>query len=271
MDTSSYSYFDVSVEDRIALLRFSRPEKMNSCTIDQHTELPRVLRELQADPEVSAAVVTGSGESFSIGGDYNLLEQTYRNENGELDRVIDDGRELVHAHVELDKPIIAAINGYAMGAGAAFGLLCDVIIIEHGVRIADGHIRAGIAAGDGGTLAWPLAVGVVKAKRYLLTGDWITAEEAERIGLATEVVEPGKSLERAMEYARRFVNGPQQAIRATKRAVNDWLRLGVTVTFDHSLALEGLTMRSEDAARAIEKLRDTGKGAMPPDPAAPSR
>ncbi len=265
MDASSYSYFDVSVQDGIALLRFNRPDKMNACTLDQHAEMPRVLRELQHDPQVRAAVVTGSGDSFSIGGDYDLLGQTYRNENGELDRVIEDGRELVHAHVELDKPIIAAINGYAMGAGAAFGLLCDVIIIERGVRIADGHVRAAIAAGDGGTLAWPLAVGLVKAKRYLLTGDWITAEEAERIGLATEVAEPGQSLDRAMEYARRFVAGPQQAIRATKRGLNDWLRNGVTITFDHSLALEGMTMRSDDAARAVDQLRETGKGAMPPD------
>jgi len=150
-----------------------------------------------------------------------------------------------------------------MGAGAAFALLCDFVIMEEHAMLADGHIRAALAAGDGGALIWPLAVGITRAKKYLLTGDWITATEAERIGLVTEVVPKGESVERAMAIARRLAAGPQTAISFTKQAVNSWLKLAVAPAFDYSLALEGLTMKLDDVPKALKGLRETGQGAIP--------
>ena len=131
--------------------------------------------------------------------------------------------------------------------------------------VADGHIRAALSAGDGGTLIWPLTMGLTKAKKYLLTGDWIGAEEAERLGLVSEVVDAGRSLERAVDVARRFANGPQLAIRATKMALNQWLRLGQMASFDYSLALEFLSASDDDVPRALESLRARGAGAIEPD------
>jgi enoyl-CoA hydratase len=183
-----------------------------------------------------------------------------------LHQLLHDAKAVIDAHEALDKPIIAAINGWAMGAGLAFALLCDMIYAERGVMMADGHIRAAIAAGDAGALIWPLTVGLTKSKRYLLTGDAIDADEAERIGLITEVVEPGTSLAVATAMARRLANGPQLAIRYTKRALNQWLRLGSVTAFDYSVALEMLTFRSADFRLAVENLKASKTPAIaPPD------
>jgi enoyl-CoA hydratase len=226
VDYSEYDYLDVTVEDGIALIRLDRPEILNACDIDDHAELARILRDIARDDDVRVAVVTGNGRAFSVGGSYDLLEAAMDDVGDARARVFADGREMILSHVELDKPVICALNGYAMGAGAAFALHCDFVIADRSAKLADGHVRAAIAAGDGGTLIWPLTAGLIRAKRYLLTGDWISAEDAVACGLYTEVVDDGQCLARAMEYAERLAAGPQQAIRLTKRALNQWLRQG---------------------------------------------
>jgi enoyl-CoA hydratase len=263
-----YQFLTVSVDDGVATVTFSRPHRLNAVRSQDHTEMVRILRDLGDDDEVRAAVVTGAGKGFSIGGDFELLEEMIEHPD-RVRGLMEEARALVYAHIDLHKPIIAAVNGVAAGAGLAFALLCDIVIAERGVRVTDGHIRGGLAAGDGGTLIWPLAVGLTKAKRYLLTGDWITAEEAERIGLITEVVEPGESVARATVYARRLAAGPQYAIRSTKQALNQWLRMGALTSFDYSLGLEGASFGSEEMKGAVRSLRETKVGAIPPDPATP--
>jgi enoyl-CoA hydratase len=178
--------------------------------------------------------------------------------NGEM--LIDlqyEVRELVRAHIDLDKPMVAAINGPAAGSGMMFALLCDWIIVEEQAPICDGHIKAAIAAGDGGTMIWPLTVGITRTKRWLMTGDWIDAHEAERIGLVTEVVGTGESLERAKEVAERFVAMPQMAVRSTKRAINQWLSFGMAHSFDYAAALETQTfsLGGAEVRAAVEGMR----------------
>jgi len=264
MDYSGYKFLAIDVKDGIAFITINRPEKMNATDREGHGELPKILRDLALDDEVKVAVVTGAGKAFSIGGDLEMMEQMNAHPE-QLIGLLDEARELVNAHIDLEKPIIAAINGYAMGAGAIFGLLCDFVIAERKAKMADGHVRAAVAAGDGGALLWPLTMGLAKAKRYLLTGDWITAEEAERVGLITEVVENGESLKRATQIAKRLVAGPQTAIRYTKRALNQWLRMGGAAVFDYSLALEMMTFVTDDTKNAIKDLKAKGPGAIPPE------
>jgi enoyl-CoA hydratase len=194
-----------------------------------------------------------------------MIEDVYNGDSDEMNNLLFSAREIINAHLSMDKPIISAINGHAMGAGAAFGLLCDFVILEEHALIADGHIRAALAAGDGGAIIWPLAMGITKAKRYLLTGDWITAVDAERFGLVTEVVPRGTSLERAQAIARRLADGPQSAIRYTKQALQSWLKIGLAGGFEQSLALEGLTMKLDDVPRALKSLRETNQGAIAPE------
>ncbi len=260
-----YRFLAVEVAGGIAVVTLNRPEALNACRLEDHAEMARILRDLARDETVRVAVVTGAGRAFSVGGDLALLEEMIEHPE-RLERLVADGREMIEAHIALDKPIVAAVNGYAAGAGLALALLCDYIVVDRDAQLADGHIRAALAAGDGGALIWPLTVGLVRAKRYLLTGDWITASEAERIGLVTEVVEPGCSLARALDVARRLASGPQQAIRSTKRALNQWLRLGAVTAFDYSLALEAATFGTEEMRRAVDGLRATRTPAIPPNP-----
>jgi Enoyl-CoA hydratase/isomerase len=156
----------------------------------------------------------------------------------------------------------AMSNAVAKGGGATFALLCDYIIVERSTVLSDGHIRAALTAGDGGTLIWPLAMGLTKAKRYLLTGDNISVEDAERFGLVTEVVEDGQSRARAMDVARRLADGPQVAIRNTKVALNQWLRLGQTTSQDYALALQMLSGTHDDVLAALNSLKSGGVGAI---------
>jgi enoyl-CoA hydratase len=259
-----FSYLDVSVSEGVATIYINRPEKSNACDEVGHRELATILRVIQCDDSVRAAVITGRGPTFSVGGDIALVQAIHSSPAVAI-RTMREARELIQSHIECDKPIVAAINGVGMGASLAFALLCDYIVIERGVNIADGHIRAALSAGDGGTMIWPLTMGLTKAKRFLMTGDSIDAEEAERLGLVTEVVSSDRSLQRATQVARRFADGPQTAIRNTKMALNQWLRLAQTTSFDFSLALEFLSAVDEDVPRALQELRNRRVGAMPID------
>jgi enoyl-CoA hydratase len=256
IDMNDYKFLDVNVADHIATLRFNRPDKANAVDAVGHAELGRVLRDLATVDDVRVAVVTGAGSIFSVGGDFDLIEGLTTGDAATRMRSMAEARELVQAHLELDKPIIAAVNGFAAGAAAAFALLCDIVIAERHARIGDGHIRAALAAGDGGTIVWPLSVGMMKAKRYLLTGDFVTAEEAERIGLITDVVDDGQAYPTAMELARRLAAQPQAAVRFTKQALNQHLKLAAIQSFDYSLALEIMSAETGETAAAVRKLRE---------------
>jgi enoyl-CoA hydratase len=262
MDYSSYNFLSIEVADGIAEVRMNHPESLNACIEPKdHEEFGRSLRDFAADDDVRVVVVTGSGKAFSVGGGREAMKAA-GDDPAYSWRLFREARELVNAHIDLDKPFITALNGYALGAGAAYGLLGDFVIAERHVRFGDCHIAGGIAAGDGGFVIWPLSVGMIRAKKYLLTGDWIDAVEAERIGLVTEVVETGESWDRSMALARRLADGPQASIRYTKRALNQWHRLGALVGFDYSLAYEVTTFYGDDLKRAMQSLDQKGPGVI---------
>lgn len=164
----------------------------------------------------------------------------------------------------MEQPIVAAVNGDAVGLGATLALFCDIIIASEKARFGDPHVRVGLVAGDGGAVIWPLLCGVTKAKEYLMTGDLISAAEAERIGLINHAVPLGEVMPKAIELARRLANGPTRAIRWTKLACNKRLRDEVNLVLDASLAVETISMLTEDhreAARAfVEKRSPKFKG-----------
>ncbi|MDQ2700541.1 MAG: enoyl-CoA hydratase-related protein, partial [Actinomycetota bacterium] len=233
----NYTFLKTEVRDSIAFVTIDNPEKMNACSHEDHGEFATILRDVAADDEVKAVVLTGAGRAFSVGATYEYMKQLTE-DRAALEELQVQVRELVKSHIELEKPVVSAINGVATGSGLMLALLSDYVIVEENVKMADGHIRAALAAGDGGVLIWPMAVGITRAKRYLMTGDWIDAAEAERIGLVTELVPVGTSLERATEVAVKFTEMPQQAVQFTKRAINQWLNVGSTIGFELSAALE---------------------------------
>jgi enoyl-CoA hydratase len=255
----------VTVESGIATVVLDRPEKLNACTLEEHDQIARIVADVDGREDVAAVVITGAGRAFSVGGDLGLLELINKHPEGNLEHLSQGARAVVYSLLETQKPWVAAVNGPAMGVGTIIALLCDFVVMERSARIADGHVRAAVSAGDGGTVIWPLTVGVMKAKQYLLTGDWISAVDAERFGLVSEVVDDGASVARATAIANRLAAGPTEAIRHTKRSLNAWLKVGMTQNFEAALLHEGITMMSSAAATAIEGLQTSGQGAMPPD------
>ena len=173
-----------------------------------------------------------------------------------------EASDLVYNMINLDKPVVSAINGVAVGAGLVVALMADVSIIAETARFTDGHTRLGVAAGDHAAILWPLLCGMAKAKYYLLTADFIDGREAERIGLVSMCVPADQLMAKALDVAGRLAHGSQLSIRWTKRALNNWLRQAGPI-FDQSLALEMLSFTHADVLEGVKALREKRAPAFP--------
>jgi enoyl-CoA hydratase len=240
----------------VVLITINRPEQMNATNARLHWELTQVWLTIDADPEARVALITGAGRAFSAGGDLELVEEMAGNP-GAAERTLREASDLVYNLINLEKPVVSAINGVAVGAGLVVALLADVSIIAETARLTDGHTRLGVVAGDHAALIWPLLCGMAKARYYLLTSEFLDGKEAERIGLVSLCVPREEVLTRAWEVADRLAAGSRNAVRWTKRALNNWLRQAGPI-FDQSLALEMLSFMGPDVregARAIREKR----------------
>jgi enoyl-CoA hydratase len=222
---------------------------LNAVGPDVHRELAEVWRAVDRDPEARVALLRGAGKAFSAGGSFDLIDQIMGDEADRL-RVLREARDLVHNVIECSKPIVSAVHGPAVGAGLVAALLADVSVVARTARIIDGHTRLGVAAGDHAAICWPLLCGMAKAKYYLLTGETLTGEEAERIGLVSLCVDDGEVQDRALAVAEQLAAGAQQALRWTKHTLNHWYR-AQAATFDASLAYEFLGFTGADAREGL--------------------
>ncbi|ALK32063.1 enoyl-CoA hydratase/isomerase family protein [Burkholderia plantarii] len=219
-----------------------------------HRELAGIWRDLDRDPEVRVALIRGEGKGFSAGGDLALVEQM-ADDFAVRTRVWHEARDLVYNVINCSKPIVSAMHGPAVGAGLVAGLLADVSIAANDARIIDGHTRLGVAAGDHAAIVWPLLCGMAKAKYHLLLCEPVSGAQAERIGLVSLAVDATELLPTALAVAERLAHGSQSAIRWTKYALNNWLRMAGP-TFDASLALEFMGFSGPDVREGIDSLRE---------------
>ncbi|MDF2629839.1 MAG: Enoyl-CoA hydratase/isomerase [Symbiobacteriaceae bacterium] len=240
--------------DGILEIVLDKPRTLNSVTAQMHTELVRVWRDIDADESVNAVLVRGAEGKFSSGGDFDLIEEIMRDHSTRM-RVWKEARDLVYNLINCAKPVVAAVEGPAVGAGLAVALLSDIAVAGRTARFVDGHVRLGVAAGDHAAIVWPLLMGMAKAKYYLLLNEPISGEEAERIGLVARCVDDDKVYETALGLARRLASGSPGALRWTKYALNNWLRAAGPI-FDTSTALEFLGFMSPDAAEGLASLRE---------------
>lgn len=248
-------------DNNVLWITLNRPEVLNAANNRLHTELVELWRTIDRDPEVNVAVVTGAGRAFSAGGDLQMVTDAYQNYD-EILRILDEARDLVYNMLNCSKPIISAINGPAVGAGLVVALLADISIAAEDARLADGHVRMGVAAGDHAAIIWPLLCGMAKSKYYLMTSDFVDGRTAEKMGLVSLAVPKEELLEKATQVANDLATGPRHAIRFTKRALNQWL-LNAGPIFDHSLALEMLGFFSEDMVAGIDGLRQRKRPSYP--------
>lgn len=255
MNLDDYRQLTLSRRDNgVLLITIDRPEKYNAADEEMHAELARIWRDVSTDHHTRVAVITGAGKAFSAGGDLAMVERMA----GDYQRVshmLGEMSDLVYNMINCDKPIVSAINGVAVGAGAVAALLADIAIVAEDARIGDGHVKLGVAAGDHAAIIWPLLAGMAKAKYYLMTGEMITGIEAERIGLVAKALPREEVLDEALRIAGGLAAGAQQAIRLTKRSLNNWLRQAGPI-FDQSAACEMLTFLGPDVVEGYTALRE---------------
>lgn len=240
-------------EEGILTITMNKEGRLNAADAGMHRELAEIWRVLDDDPEVNCAIIRGAGKGFSAGGDLDLVTEMAEHFDVRA-RVWREARDLVYNLVNCSTPIVSAMHGPAVGAGLVAGLLADVSIAAKSARIIDGHTRLGVAAGDHAAIVWPLLVGMAKAKYHLMLCEPLTGEEAERIGLVSLCVEDDQLQEKAREIAGRFVRSSPTAVRWTKYALNNWLRMAGP-SFDTSLALEFMGFAGPDVREGIASLK----------------
>jgi enoyl-CoA hydratase len=258
MSYDHYQYLDISVDDGVAMVLNNDPDRDNAFTPDAHREWAFVYRDLAADEDVRSVVLGAHGRHFSVGPTLEYL-QALVSSSASRQRGFFETEHMVYGPIGFDKPVVSAVSGELLGGATTYALMADIIVADRTAVFCDRHVLAGLAPGDGGVLTWTSYAGILKAKRYLLTGDAVPAEEAERIGLITEVVDEGKALERATEYARRMADAPPQAMRNTKRALNQWLRMLAPVLFDQSHALEAASMLSAEFHTWVKQISESAE------------
>lgn len=228
--------------------------KLPTAGHEGHWELSEIWRDVGRDDSVRAAVLRGSGMGFSGGGDLALV-QDMATDFEVRSRVWKEARDLVYNVINCDKPIVSAMHGPAVGAGLVAGLLADISIAARSAKIVDGHTRLGVAAGDHAAIVWPLLCGMAKAKYYLMTAEFVSGKEAERIGLVSLCVPRAQLMDKAMEVADKLAAGSQQAIRFTKRSLNGWMNMARPI-FESSLAMEMLCFLGEDAKEGVAAVKE---------------
>ena len=258
MDYSQYERLRMDRRGRILTVTLNRPETRNAVDGRMHEELATIFYDVQLDEQADVIVLTGAGSAFSAGGDLNWLA-TLRQAGSSGHPAGVDAKKIVFGLLDLEKPIIARIPGPCLGLGTTIALLCDVIYAAESARIGDPHVRVGLVAGDGGAVIWPQLVGYARAKEYLLTGDLLSAQEAERIGLINHAVPDGELDRHVYELAERLAAGATKAIRWTKTVVNIGLKQLAHSVMDASMSYEMLTMATTDHGEAIAAFQEKRK------------
>ena len=242
---------------RIRVLTLNRPASRNALDGPLHAAMLSAVRTVADEPEVRALVVTGAGEAFSAGGDFGLIEQMQT--NPELRKAtLNKSRALFWSLVSLEIPVIAAVNGPAVGAGATLALLSDVVLMTEQAYLAEPRVSIGLVPGDGAAILWPLLVGVPAARAYLLTGDRMSAAEAHRLGLIHRVVEPDALLDEAMALADRLAGLSPHAVAATKRSLALQVETAALAGFEFAIDAESRSFDTPELRATVRRHADRG-------------
>jgi enoyl-CoA hydratase/carnithine racemase len=243
----------VEADGPVRVVRLSRPDQLNAVNDELHLGLTRLFPQLCADRDARVAVITGGGRAFSAGGDFDLLDRMAKDRVLRGD-VIAEGRELVLNMIRCRVPVVAAVNGPAVGLGCSVIALSDVVYMAESAYLADPHVMVGLVAADGGPLIWPLHTSLLLAKEYAFTGDRITAARAAEIGLANHVCPDDEVLPAALAAAHKIALLPRQALEATKRVLNLHLERAVLATIDFAMASESQSFDTPELRANVDRF-----------------
>jgi enoyl-CoA hydratase len=243
----------VEVDGPLRIVRLNRPEQLNAINDELHLALTRLFPQLTADHDARAAVITGEGRAFSAGGDFDLLDRM-ANDRALRHDVIAEGRELVMNMLRCRIPVVAAVNGPAVGLGCSVIALSDVVYMAESAYLSDPHVTVGLVAADGGPITWPLHTSLLLAKEYAFTGDRISAARAAEIGLANHVCPDADVLSSAIAAAHKIATLPRQAVEATKRVLNLHAERAVLATIDFAMAAEAESFDTPDLRANVDRF-----------------
>ncbi|MGI5219824.1 enoyl-CoA hydratase/isomerase family protein [Nocardia sp. CA-290969] len=244
----------VTADGPVRTVTINRPDELNAVNADLHRALAQVWRQLAADTEARVVILTGAGRAFSAGGDLDWIT-SFLDDPVARDESIREGAEIIEELLRCPLPVIAAVNGPAVGLGASIAILCDIVLISDRAHLADPHVAVGLVAGDGGAAFWPLLTPILRTREYLYTGDRIDAATAVELGLASRVVPAGELLAAARSLADRLAKQPQNALSSTKRVVNMYLSQALAGPLQAGFAAEVVTMQSPEHRERLEALR----------------
>lgn len=242
---------DVRADGSLRIITLNRPDALNAVNDALHTGLAQLWPRLGEDRDARAAVLTGSGRAFSAGGDFGYLDELRRDDDLRAKTIL-HGREIVLGMARCRTPVIAAVNGPAVGLGCSLVALSDIVYMAESAYLADPHVQVGLVAADGGPLTWPLQMSLLLAKEYALTGARIGAERAVALGLANHVA--ADPLAEAISCAKRIAELPRQAVESTKRLLNIHLERAVLATLDFANMAEDQSFQTDDFAAIVERL-----------------
>jgi enoyl-CoA hydratase len=255
----AYKSIRFEATGHVTRITLNRPEMLNAIDEEMHVEFLEALLAVRGDIDVRAVVLAAEGKAFSAGGDLNEIVELQRDAAKRM-RLCETGTRIIHALIDIPVPVVVALQGDAMGLGASIALGGDIIVASKTARIADPHVKVGLVAGDGGCLFWPASMGMHRARRYLLTGDLMSAEDAWRFGLVTDLVDTAEEcLPAAGKIADKIAGLPPIAVRGTKRSLNALVKARAREAFDISMAYEQQAAASEDVLEAVAAFKEKRK------------
>ena len=244
---------EVHADGPVRVVRLNRPDQLNATNHELHRGLAGLFPQIDADDGARAVVLTGNGRAFSAGGDFSYLDELSRDTDRRRETLA-HGRQIVTGMVGCRVPIVAAVNGPAVGLGCSLVALSDIVFMAAGTHLADPHVLMGLVAADGGPVTWPLMISLQLAKEYALTGERIPAKRAAEIGLVNHVCPDDEVVDRAMACAHRIAELPRRAVEDTKRILNLHLQRAVVATLDFALSAEDRSFTSPELRANLDRL-----------------
>ena len=250
----------VEADGAVRTVVINRPAELNAVNQALHWALANVWRQLAADQAARVVILTGAGRTFCAGGDLGWIT-SFLDDPVARDESLREGAQIIEEMLRFPLPVIAAVNGAAVGLGCSLAVLCDIVLMSEAAHLADPHVTVGLVAGDGGAAFWPLLTPILRSREYLYTGDRIPAATAVELGLATRATAPQDLLPQARRLAERLAAQPADALRGTKRVLNMHLSQALSGAMQAGFAAEAVTMQS---AEHRDRLLALGKKADRP-------
>ncbi|MDO7833466.1 enoyl-CoA hydratase-related protein [Sphingobium sp. HBC34] len=259
IDFSKYpDTLKLDLHDNVLTITLNNPTMANAFLPEMDEAMTRIFWDADADPDVRVIILTGAGKAFCAGGDIDAMHAGIDDINLFMHGV-KNGKRFMQAMIDCDKPIVARVQGDAVGLGATLALYADIVVASENARFADPHVRVGLVAGDGGAIIWPKNVGYAHAKYFLMTGDMVSAREAQAMGLIAKVTTEADLDAEVARIVGKLNNGALQAITYTKHVLNIGIRQLFASSVDAGFALETVTGRLPDHREAVEAFAQKRK------------